>query len=141
MAPRARHTADRTIPEAASSSSIRPRHPPQPVPARVADPTAATESAPSHTAASTSPDETPYLVLRERLEIADLRRLGLSIRQISVRLGRHPSTVSRELRRHRTGSGDYLPHLADDDASANAPARNRTASSRMPLFDGLCSGS
>lgn len=57
-----------------------------------------------------------YLALRERLEIADLRRLGLSIRQISVRLGRHPSTVSRELRRHRTGSGDYLPHLADDDA-------------------------
>ncbi len=57
-----------------------------------------------------------YLALRERLEIADLHRLGLSIRQISVRLGRHPSTISRELRRHRTGSGDYLPHLADDDA-------------------------
>lgn len=57
-----------------------------------------------------------YLALRERLEIADLRRLGLSIRQISVRLGRHPSTISRELRRHRTGSGDYLPHLADDEA-------------------------
>ncbi|QSB24655.1 IS30 family transposase [Curtobacterium sp. 24E2] len=57
-----------------------------------------------------------YLALRERLEIADLRRLGLSIRRISVRLGRHPSTISRELRRHRTGSGDYLPHLADDDA-------------------------
>ncbi|PZE37280.1 IS30 family transposase [Curtobacterium sp. MCSS17_006] len=57
-----------------------------------------------------------YLALRERLQIADLHRLGLSIRQISVRLGRHPSTISRELRRHRTGSGDYLPHLADDDA-------------------------
>jgi IS30 family transposase len=57
-----------------------------------------------------------YLALRERLEIADLHRLGLSIRQISGRLGRHPSTISRELRRHRTGSGDYLPHLADEDA-------------------------
>ncbi|WP_146237711.1 helix-turn-helix domain-containing protein [Curtobacterium sp. MCLR17_043] len=57
-----------------------------------------------------------YLELRERLQIADLHRLGLSIRQISVRLGRHPSTISRELRRHRTGTGDYLPHLADDDA-------------------------
>lgn len=57
-----------------------------------------------------------YLELRERLQIADLHRLGLSMRQISVRLGRHPSTISRELRRHRTGSGDYLPHVADDDA-------------------------
>ncbi|PYY34496.1 helix-turn-helix domain-containing protein [Curtobacterium sp. MCPF17_046] len=57
-----------------------------------------------------------YLEMRERLQIAELRRLGLSIRQISVRLGRYPSTISREFRRHRTGSGSYLPHLADDDA-------------------------
>jgi IS30 family transposase len=44
-----------------------------------------------------------YVSQDERIEIADLRRAGLSIRQIAAKIGRAPSTVSRELRR-KTGS-------------------------------------
>jgi IS30 family transposase len=43
-----------------------------------------------------------YLSLAEREEIALGRAEGLSIRAIAVRLGRAPSTISRELRRNRT---------------------------------------
>lgn len=57
-----------------------------------------------------------YLDARERLRIADLLRLGHSMRRIATELGRHPSTISRELRRHRDGQGLYLPRTADHDA-------------------------
>jgi IS30 family transposase len=40
---------------------------------------------------------TRYLTQDERIEIADLRRSGLSVRAIARRLGRAPSTISREL--------------------------------------------
>ena len=43
-----------------------------------------------------------FLSQKEWIEIADLRHAGLSIRQIGQRLGRAPSTVSRELRRNAT---------------------------------------
>ncbi|POH71506.1 IS30 family transposase, partial [Cryobacterium zongtaii] len=57
-----------------------------------------------------------YLDARERLQIADLLRLGHSMRRIAAELGRHPSTISRELRRHRDNQGFYLPRTADHDA-------------------------
>ena len=57
-----------------------------------------------------------YLDARERLQIADLLRLGHSMRRIAAELGRHPSTISRELRRHRDSQGLYLPRTADYDA-------------------------
>ena len=41
-----------------------------------------------------------YLSFREREEIAILTAQGFGVRQIGRRLGRHPSTVSRELRRN-----------------------------------------
>ncbi len=41
-----------------------------------------------------------YLDVRERLQIADLLRLGCSLRRIAAELGRHPSTIKRELDRH-----------------------------------------
>ncbi len=41
----------------------------------------------------------------ERVEIASLRQAGLSIRQVADRLGRAPSTISRELRRNATAAG------------------------------------
>lgn len=41
-----------------------------------------------------------YLSLLERQRIASLRRQGLSMREIARRLGRAPSTISRELRRN-----------------------------------------
>ncbi len=43
---------------------------------------------------------TRYLSLLERQRIAALRRQGLSLREIARRLGRAPSTISRELRRN-----------------------------------------
>lgn len=57
-----------------------------------------------------------YLCLRERLQMADLLRLDCSLRRIGRELGRHPSTIKRELDRHRDQQGRYLPHVADDDA-------------------------
>lgn len=69
---------------------------------------------PSRPSAPSTPHR--YLDLRERVQIADLHRLGLSLRKIATHLGRHPSTVSRELRRHRTTEGLYLPRTADHDA-------------------------
>jgi len=57
-----------------------------------------------------------YLDARERLQIADLLRLGKSMRGIAATLGRQPSTISRELARHRNDSGHYLPMTADYDA-------------------------
>ena len=57
-----------------------------------------------------------YLSLRERLQIADLLRLGCSMRRIAAELGRSPSTVKRELDRHRDEHGRYLPQTADHAA-------------------------
>jgi transposase, IS30 family len=52
-----------------------------------------------------------FLSQDERVEIADLRHAGLSIRQIAARLGRAPSTISRELRRN-AAAGGYRPFEA-----------------------------
>jgi IS30 family transposase len=57
-----------------------------------------------------------YLDARERMRIADLLRLGHSMRRIAVELGRHASTIKRELDRHRDVQGLYLPRTADHDA-------------------------
>lgn len=57
-----------------------------------------------------------YLSLSERRRIADLRQIGLSARSIAAELGRCPSTISRELARHRDAEGRYLPHRAHDRA-------------------------
>jgi transposase, IS30 family len=57
-----------------------------------------------------------YLDIRERLQIADLLRLGCSLRGIAAERGRHPSTIKRELDRHRSPEGRYLPRTADHDA-------------------------
>jgi hypothetical protein len=54
----------------------------------------------------------------ERIELADLRHAGLSIRQIACRLGRAPSTISRELRRNATTTGGYRPFDAHRHATA-----------------------
>jgi transposase, IS30 family len=67
-----------------------------------------------------------YLDVRERLQIADLLRLGCSVRRIAAELGRHPSTIKRELDRHRSPEGRYLPRTADHDARQQR-ARKLTA--------------
>jgi IS30 family transposase len=54
-----------------------------------------------------------YLDREERYELARLRECGLSMRQIAARLGRSPSTVSRELARNADPrAGGYQPERA-----------------------------
>jgi transposase, IS30 family len=67
-----------------------------------------------------------FLSQDERVQIADLRQAGLSIRQIAGQLGRAPSTISRELRRNATQTGGYRPFEAHRRAAARrARARPR----------------
>lgn len=69
-----------------------------------------------------------YLSLLERQRIATLRDRGLGVREIAHRLGRSPSTISRELRRH------LRPHdrgIYDGDL-AHARARERLRRPRRP---------
>jgi transposase, IS30 family len=68
-----------------------------------------------------------FLSQDERIEIADLRHAGLSIRQIAHRLGRAPSTVSRELHRNATKNGGYRPF----DAHRRASGRIRNHRRRL----------
>jgi IS30 family transposase len=55
-----------------------------------------------------------YLSREERYELARLRSCEpeLSVRQLAARIGRSPSTVSRELRRNAAPRGGYQPELA-----------------------------
>ena len=74
-----------------------------------------------------------YLSQDERIEIADLRHAGLSIRQIADQLGRSPSTISRELRRNAAAS-DYRPFEAHRRATAR---RARHHQRRLQASPGL----
>jgi IS30 family transposase len=60
------------------------------------------------------------LTFREREEIAVARAGGESMRSIARRLGRSPSTVSRELRRNAGGAGCYRASSAHAVAYARA---------------------
>ena len=54
-----------------------------------------------------------YLNREERYEMARLRDSGLSVRAVAARMGRSPSTVSRELARNASPrTGGYQPELA-----------------------------
>src|SRR5215216_4189677 len=66
-----------------------------------------------------------FLSQEERIEIADLRHAGLSIRQIAHRLCRAASTVSRELRRNATRSRGYRPFHAHRRATARRARTHR----------------
>lgn len=82
------------------------------------------------------PPEVPALTssrllsLVEREQIADLRRLGWSLRAIGRELGRSASTIMRELDA-RSVRGVYLPHGAHRDA-ARARARPKAAKLAQP---------
>jgi IS30 family transposase len=53
-----------------------------------------------------------YLSFPEREEIAVLRARGAGVREIAYRLGRNPSTISRELRRNAATRGGRLDYRA-----------------------------
>jgi len=65
---------------------------------------------PSHLSRSSKPLSGRYLFFAEREEIALLRAQGHGVREMARRLGRAPSPISRELRRHaatRRGGLEY----------------------------------
>jgi transposase, IS30 family len=54
-----------------------------------------------------------YLDREERYELARLLEAGLSLRRVAARMGRHPSTIGRELDRNRDPrTGTYQPERA-----------------------------
>lgn len=53
-----------------------------------------------------------YLTFTEREEIALLRATGMGIRDVADRIGRSPSTISRELRRNAATRGGKLEYRA-----------------------------
>jgi IS30 family transposase len=59
-----------------------------------------------------SPVTGRYLSFPEREEIATLKGQGVGVRQIARRLGRDPSTISRELRRNAATRGGKLDYRA-----------------------------
>jgi transposase, IS30 family len=61
-----------------------------------------------------------YLSLREREEIAVGLAAGLSVRVIAARLGRSPSTISREVRRNSRGRRYYRALAAQGQAQWRA---------------------
>ena len=74
-----------------------------------------------------------YLSFAEREEIAILRAQGAGVREIAHRLGRAPSTVSREMRRNAATRGGHLGYRAttaqwhaDRRAQRPKPARLAT---------------
>src|SRR3954469_13152516 len=59
-----------------------------------------------------SPVTGRYLSFPEREEIATLKAQGLGVRGMAGRLGRDPSTISRELRRNAATRGGRLDYRA-----------------------------
>ncbi|MGY4646442.1 transposase, IS30 family [Mycobacterium sp. URHB0021] len=75
-----------------------------------------------------------YLSEQERIDIADLRRSGLSIRGIAAELGRAPSTISRELRRNSRRDGTYRPFEAHGWAVQRRARRHRRRIDNNPVL-------
>ncbi len=75
-----------------------------------------------------------YLSEEERIGIADLRRSGLSIRKIADKLGRAPSTVSRELRRNSRRDGQYRPFEAHRWAIQRRARRHQRRVDKNPAL-------
>ena len=59
-----------------------------------------------------------HLSIEERCELNRLHADGLAFAEIGRRLGRDKSTISRELRRNKSKSGDYKPSVAEKQAIA-----------------------
>ena len=69
-----------------------------------------------------------FLSQDERIELADLLHAGLSRRQIAARLGRAPSTISRELRRNAASAGSTVRSRPSTARPPAGPATTRGAS-------------
>lgn len=73
-----------------------------------------------------------HLTLEQRYQIAALHGAGESRKSIAEKIGRHPSTVGRELSRNRCGKAYTASH-----AHGLATQRRTLASSRSPLAPGV----
>ena len=65
-----------------------------------------------------------YLSLEEREDLAALQSQSLGVRAIARRLGRCPSTISRELKRNTVAGRDYRPSTAQRHADLSAARRS-----------------
>jgi molybdenum-dependent DNA-binding transcriptional regulator ModE len=74
-----------------------------------------------------------YLSLQDRLAIADGLIVKQSLTRIGKRIGKHKSTVSREVHAHRV-DGVYLPHWAHQSAAED---RARPKASKLVLHTEL----
>jgi transposase, IS30 family len=82
-----------------------------------------------------------YLSLQNRLAIADGLLTGQSLTRIAAGIGKHPSTVSREIA-GRSIDGVYLPYRADQRAAADRarPKQSKLVTNqtlREAVTDGL----
>ena len=59
-----------------------------------------------------------HITIEERCEIARLRTEGFSMREIGAALDRSPSTITREIKRNNSESGDYQPVYANQQSQA-----------------------
>ena len=76
-----------------------------------------------------------FLSEQERVRIADLHRVGKSLRFIAGELGRAVSTISRELRRNRDPADrGYLPHTAHRLAATRRPRPKTTRLAADPVI-------
>ena len=92
---------------------------------------------PSHLAASASPRSVRYPSFAEREELAILRAQGCGVRESARRLGRAPSTLSRELRRNAaTRSGGLAYRATTAQWHADRAAR-RPKAARLATHDAL----
>ena len=87
---------------------------------------------PSHFSRSAKPLSDRYLSFEDREEIAILRAQGYGVCEIARKLGRAPSTISRELRRNaatRSGGLEYRATTAQwhADRSARRPKSAKLA--------------
>jgi transposase len=80
---------------------------------------------------------TRYLCVQDRLTIADGLLCGQTLTQIAAGIGKHKSTVSREVRAHSV-EGLYLPYQADQAAAAARarPKQSKLGGARGPARSG-----
>lgn len=73
------------------------------------------------------------ITLEERCEIHWLYKSGISMSEIARRMGRSPSTISRELKRNMSKSGDYKPGVAHKRALSKRHAGHYKLDCRLDL--------
>src|SRR3954454_20805105 len=86
--------------------------------------------------AAPKPRSPRYLSEPERIAIADRLACGESVRAIARKLGRSPSTISREIARNSDPDGRYRPHHAEHAARA----RTRRPRPRRVATGGVLAG-